>query len=122
MTHLWSGRAATVMAQYFAQVGNLGAFLSAHPTRTYLMSARVKGGSSGGPVINKRGEVIGMISASPSSDSQEIDRLGFGTAIASSEIEEFLSEIANETDRVGQVNFEVVEGVLKLELGGWWRV
>jgi serine protease Do len=92
------------------------------PTRTYLMSARVKGGSSGGPVINKRGEVIGMISASPSSDSQEIDRLGFGTAIASSEIEEFLSEIANETDRVGQVNFEVVEGVLKLELGGWWRV
>jgi S1-C subfamily serine protease len=86
------------------------------------MSARVKGGSSGGPVINKRGEVIGMISASPSSDSQEIDRLGFGTAIASSEIEEFLSEIANESDRVGQVNFEVVEGVLKLELGGWWRV
>jgi serine protease Do len=92
------------------------------PMRTYLMSARVKGRSSGGPVINKRGEVIGMISASPSSDSQEIDRLGFGTAIASSEIEEFLSEIANETDRVGQVNFEVVEGVLKLELGGWWRV
>jgi hypothetical protein len=31
MTHLWSGRAATVMAQYFAQVGNLGAFVSAHP-------------------------------------------------------------------------------------------
>ena len=32
MTHLWSGRAATVMAQYFAEVvGNLGAFLSAHP-------------------------------------------------------------------------------------------
>jgi serine protease Do len=31
MTHLWSGRAATVMAQYFAQVGNLGTFLSAHP-------------------------------------------------------------------------------------------
>jgi hypothetical protein len=63
-----------------------------------------------------------MISASPSSDNQEIDRLGFGTAIASSEIEEFLSEIANEADSVGQVNFEVVEGILKLELGAWWRV
>jgi hypothetical protein len=31
LSHLWSGRAATVMAQYFTQVGNLGAFVSAHP-------------------------------------------------------------------------------------------
>jgi serine protease Do len=92
------------------------------PMRTYLMSARVKGGSSGGPVLNNRGQVIGMISASPSSDSQEVDRLGFGTAIASSEIKEFLSETANETDRVGQVNFRIQEDFLNLEPGGWWRV
>jgi serine protease Do len=92
------------------------------PIRTHLLSARVKGGSSGGPALSKRGEVIGMITASPSSDSEEVDRLGFGTAIASSEIVEFLSEIANQTDRVGQVNFQVEEGALKLELGGWWRV
>jgi S1-C subfamily serine protease len=73
------------------------------------MSARVKGGSSGGPVINKLGEVIGMISASRSSDRQEIDRLGFATDIASSETE----EIANEAECVGQVNFQVVEGHLE---------
>jgi S1-C subfamily serine protease len=91
------------------------------PGRTFLMSARVKGGSSGGPVINKRGEVIGMVSQCPSSDSEKIDKLGFGAAIASSEIEEFLSEIPNETDRVEKVNFQVLEKILKLELGGWWR-
>jgi serine protease Do len=80
------------------------------PGRTYLMSARVKGGSSGGPVLNRRGEIIGMVSASPSSDSEKIDKLGFGTVIASSEIEEFLSEIANVADGVGQVNFKSSRG------------
>jgi serine protease Do len=117
-------RVAGDLSEYLhSTTGNIAASEKPYlaPTRTHLMSARVKGGSSGGPVINKRGEVIGLISASPSSDSQEIDRLGFGTAIASSEIEEFLSEVANETVGVKEVNFKVQESVLQLERSGWWR-
>jgi serine protease Do len=57
------------------------------------MSARVKGGSSGGPVINRGGKVVGIVSASPSSDSEQIDKLGFGLAIPSDLIEQFLSNL-----------------------------
>jgi serine protease Do len=118
-------RVAGDLSEYLqSTTGDVAAVEKSFLTRVqmYLMSARVKGGSSGGPVLNKRGEVIGMVSECPSSDSEEIDKLGFGAAIASGEIEEFLSEIPNETDRVGKVNFQVREKILKLEPGGWWRV
>jgi serine protease Do len=58
-----------------------------------LISARVKGGSSGGPVLNKRGEVVGLIANAPSSDSSEIDALGFGIAVPSPAILQFLSDV-----------------------------
>lgn len=117
-------RVAGDLSEYLhSTTGEVAAHEKSYLTRmrTHLMSARVKGGSSGGPVLNKRGEVIGLISALPSSDSEEIDRLGFGAAIASSEIKVFLSEVADGSDHVGQVNFQVHESLLDLELGGWWR-
>jgi serine protease Do len=43
-----------------------------------LISARVKGGNSGGPVINSRGEVIGIVSSTPSSGEEKLDSLGYG--------------------------------------------
>jgi serine protease Do len=58
-----------------------------------LISARVKGGSSGGPVLNKKGEVVGLIANAPSTDSSEIDALGFGIAVPSSAILQFLSDV-----------------------------
>lgn len=117
-------RVAGDLSQFLhSTTGNLAVAEKSMLTRVqmYLMSARVKEGSSGGPVLNKRGEVIGMVSQCPSSDSEEIDRLGFGAAVVSSEIEEFLSEVANKNDRVGQVNFQAQEDVLHFKPGGWWR-
>jgi serine protease Do len=70
-----------------------------------LMSARVKGGSSGGPVINKSGKVVGIVSASPSSDSEEVDRLGFGLAIPSDVIGEFLSNVRMGSKEIRDVPF-----------------
>ncbi len=71
-----------------------------------VVSARVKGGNSGGPVINKRGEVIGLISNFPTSGSStsslELDPNGFGLAVPGQDISEFLrmcfsGESADET-------------------------
>jgi len=48
-----------------------------------LFNARVKGGNSGGPIINKYGLVTGMLVQIPisSEDSSKIDNLGYGIAV-----------------------------------------
>jgi serine protease Do len=43
----------------------------------FLISARIKGGNSGGPVINKFGKVVGMVTETPEKDGV-IDSLGYG--------------------------------------------
>lgn len=48
-----------------------------------LFNARVKGGNSGGPILNKYGCVAGMLVQIPISsvDSSKIDVLGYGIAV-----------------------------------------
>ncbi|WP_122745834.1 S1 family peptidase [Pseudomonas viridiflava] len=48
-----------------------------------LFNARVKGGSSGGPILNALGHVLGMLVQIPmaADDSQKIDSLGYGVAV-----------------------------------------
>ncbi|MEX5553278.1 trypsin-like peptidase domain-containing protein [Pseudomonas pergaminensis] len=48
-----------------------------------LFNARVKGGNSGGPILNARGLVMGMLVQIPMAidDSRKIDALGYGVAV-----------------------------------------
>lgn len=48
-----------------------------------LFNARVKGGNSGGPIINNRGVVVGMLVQIPidTEDSSKLDNLGYGIAV-----------------------------------------
>jgi serine protease Do len=55
----------------------------------FLISARVKGGNSGGPVINRYGLVVGMITELLM-DNDRLDLLGYGVAISSSVIKDLL--------------------------------
>jgi serine protease Do len=71
-----------------------------------LISARVKGGNSGGPVLSKRGEVVGLVANAPSSDSSEIDPLGFGKAIPGPVIQQFLSDV-QKNENVSAIRFAI---------------
>jgi serine protease Do len=71
-----------------------------------LISARVKGGNSGGPVINRKGEVVGVVTADLAT-SEGPDLLGFGVALSSKEVQGFLHDAQLENDRVRNVNFRV---------------
>lgn len=78
-----------------------------------LISARVKGGNSGGPVINEHGKVVGIITQIPmdgsSSASEKVDDLGFGFACSSILINKFLSSIFGSSNeiKIKELNFKV---------------
>jgi serine protease Do len=57
-----------------------------------LINAKVKGGNSGSPVINRKGNVIGMVVQIPldSQDASRLDSLGYGIVTPRSEIVKML--------------------------------
>jgi serine protease Do len=48
-----------------------------------LINAKVKGGNSGGPLINKKGYAVGILVNAPlnSGDASQMDQLGYGIAV-----------------------------------------
>ncbi|WEK71203.1 MAG: serine protease [Candidatus Chryseobacterium colombiense] len=58
----------------------------------FILNAKVKGGNSGSPVINRKGNMIGMIIQIPmdSEDFEKIDKLGYGILTPSTEIVKYL--------------------------------
>lgn len=86
----------------------------------FLISARVKGGNSGGPVINKHGKVVGMVCQVPLDDttsaSEKVDGLGFGFACPSETIVKFISSILGHSNdiRVTSIIPEVLKQGFKM--------
>lgn len=65
----------------------------------FLINARVKGGNSGGPLINKKGEVVGVIAQLPQ-ESDKIDMLGYGIATTSKTIADFFRTFQDEKTKM----------------------
>jgi serine protease Do len=66
----------------------------------FLVTARVRGGFSGGPVLDPSGQAVGIVSREPAADAnpgegQQYDELGYGTAIPSSCAVELLTGVVS---------------------------
>lgn len=69
----------------------------------FLITARVRGGFSGGPVLNSHGACVGVVSREPASQSSSgpgsghhlYDNLGYGTAIPTALLEEIFGEVGS---------------------------
>lgn len=88
---------ATIGAYQKASTGQVVANTTAYRTQVdfFLINARVKGGNSGGPVINKEGKVVGTVVALPyelesDPDNPRYDIMGYGQCLPSKYIEELL--------------------------------
>lgn len=75
---------ATVNAEIKASVGRLVASSTSYldQQRYILINARVKGGNSGGPIVNRQGYVVGILvqTAMNPEDIMQLDSLGYGIA------------------------------------------
>jgi S1-C subfamily serine protease len=67
-----------------------------------LLTGKIKGGNSGGPVINKEGSVVGIITEVPASEG-DYDKFGYGMAIPSYYINQ-LEEISNNFNFVDMIS------------------
>lgn len=58
----------------------------------HLISARTKGGSSGGPVVNASGLLVGIVTDHPANEDGALDRLGMGLASRSEYVHQMLNQ------------------------------
>lgn len=82
-----------------------------------LINARVKGGNSGSPLINKMGFVSGVLVNIPTSsdDNEKLDQLGYGLGLGSIEIERILNCIDDKNSKgIYELSFEIDENGFKL--------
>jgi serine protease Do len=112
ISHL-AAEKATVAARLEVSKGKIASspFEIFAKSELLLISAKVRGGFSGGPVLNTRGVCVGLISRSPAIENgSQSDDLGYGTAIPGHLISSFVSDFhaQNETsvERIPGSNFE----------------
>lgn len=61
-------------------------------TDLLLITARIKGGNSGGPIINKRGCVVGVAFSQPYFEGNSYDDLGYGIGMPITVLDRIISE------------------------------
>lgn len=114
-------------APLFAEVGRIASELKATTGRVVaeeemlyeqkeylLISARVKGGNSGGPVVNKVGRVVGVVTQQPleshstEADTSSVDTLGYGLVTPFCITDRFISQCES-SEAVEELPFKETE-------------
>jgi serine protease Do len=72
----------------------------------FLISARVKGGCSGSPVINRYGLVVGVV-IELLHDGEKPDLLGYGVAISSNVLNDLLDSISGDSNKMEYINYQI---------------
>ena len=122
-TELLAAEKAAVSARISVVSGSIASSATEIFAKTslFLITARVRGGFSGGPVINSAGLAVGLVSRQPVSAEGEsaefftqYDNLGYGVAIPTEEIIAFLSACRDEDTEI--VEFRDGAGITYQEL------
>ena len=81
--------------------------------QTYLLiTARVKGGNSGGPIINREGMVCGIVAQLPAG-AKGADTLGYAVVIPMTTLKQILEECSNSSEHVQSLFFTLTENGFK---------
>jgi serine protease Do len=91
---------ATVNAEIKSSCGRVVGTGSAYldGQRYILINARVKGGNSGGPIVDRKGCVVGILvqSSMNATDASNLDTLGYGVATP---VDEWIHLFSNDSDK-----------------------
>lgn len=92
---------AQISSRFTATTGQIAAEASDIwiKEKLLLITAKIKGGNSGGPIINRNGALVGIASQMPASEG-DYDNLGYGTVIPSS----FLTLLKEEGEDTIELN------------------
>jgi len=108
---------ATVNAEIKSSTGRVVTYGTSYLDRQryFLINARVKGGNSGGPIVNRQGYVVGILVQTPMNpeDLTQLDSLGYGVATPK---EEWINLLG---DGRAKVHGGVEIAVDNLESGGF---
>ncbi len=101
--HIAAVQSSEVIPSAGAAVGLENSYLAGHDL--LLITARVKGGNSGGPVVGPFGEVVGMVTAFPAEEAGRADLLGYGLAIPASILARFVSDADSPAGKLRHLPF-----------------
>ena len=73
----------------------------------FLITARIKGGNSGGPIIGTDGNVLGVVAQIPANAEGRADLIGYGVTTPSSTFISFIQSIAKNDKMTKLLNFEI---------------